>query len=248
MKKSLILIVGLLSMAFAGTAMAATLFAVQNGATDTFIVDQTGVVNTGLPTQIGGSLGVGAAPVNPFDVQKEWGSALSTNILSVFTSINDQPRLTFRRANGTAAIPTALNNGDSLGNLNFRGYDGTSWSTAGVGAVTVNAEEAFTPTTQGTRLVFMTQTKGAAAGASERLRVNSNGNVIIANGGGVAAQAALTTAAVDNLMHIPVAAGALNCANVLTVNAGHAPFWIDSSGGGKVCTCLSATLKCATLL
>jgi hypothetical protein len=60
MKKSLILAAGFMAMALAGSAQAATMFAVQNSsAADKFTVDDTGMVNAGgQPTNLGGNFGI----------------------------------------------------------------------------------------------------------------------------------------------------------------------------------------------
>lgn len=59
MKKNVLLMAGLLGLALAGSAQAATMFAVQNaGAVDQFTVSDTGMVNAGgAATQVGGAFG-----------------------------------------------------------------------------------------------------------------------------------------------------------------------------------------------
>lgn len=64
MKKSVLLMAGLMAMALAGSAQAATMFAVQGGApvADKFTVDETGVVNAaGQPTIFGSKIAGGLA-------------------------------------------------------------------------------------------------------------------------------------------------------------------------------------------
>jgi hypothetical protein len=82
---------------------------------------------------------------------------------------------TYRRSNGTAASPLALQAGDQIGAVNFAGHNGSAY-TASRGYITGVASEAWTSTANGTALVFATTANGSITPA-ERARVADNGNV-----------------------------------------------------------------------
>lgn len=180
MKKRISLLVSTLALvALASFAQAApgTKFAVQgpDGAVtpvDNFTVSDTGVV---YATKIGINT---TTPIGAYEGVVQWANQGGTNIHSVFTSYGDASRLTVRRANGTKATPTASISGDMLGNVNFRGFDGTNFSTSGVAAIQGYAEAAFTPTSQPTRIAFFTTAPNAIVG-TERLRIASDGRIRI---------------------------------------------------------------------
>ncbi|WP_157046140.1 hypothetical protein [Geotalea uraniireducens] len=136
-----------------------------------------------------GIAGVGVSPINPFDLQWEWpiNGVSTTQLIFTATSINDQARFTMRSANGTAASPTALPAGAAIGNINFRGHDGTNFSPSGNAAITAITEEAFTPTAHGTQLVFSTTPKGTSS-APIRMKIQGDGNVGINSGGNLVNQ------------------------------------------------------------
>jgi len=192
MKKRISLLVSTLALvALASFAQAApgTKFAVQgpDGAVtpvDNFTVSDTGQVYAK-------AIGVNtAAPGGPLEVVKEWPNSAGTNIHSVFTSYGDSTRFTARRANGTLAAPTATLNGNQIGNLNFRGHNGTAW-TGATSALVVNAEGDFTPTSLPTNMVFFTSAVNTTVG-TEKLRITADGRFRVSNQ--PAAPATATTA------------------------------------------------------
>lgn len=194
-----------------------------------------------------GQVGVGGNPTNAFDVIKEWASVDAANLTTAISVYKDAARYTFRRANGTLAVPTALANGDPIANLNWRGHTGSDWTAAGVAAISVNAEEAYTPTANAARLVFMTSPKQVAANPIERFRISSMGNVIAGNNGGLGSNVPIALTAVDGHFFIPTAAGAVTSCATMSTYPGHAPIWFDQTNL-KICSCISGALKCATLL
>ena len=107
----------------------------------------------------------------------EWPGVDGAHLVSNNTSYNDSPRFVIRQAGGTVASPTALASGAALGLFSFRGYDGTtSWDTTHAAYFGCNAEEAFTSTAHGTRLVFATAVIGATS-ATEKMRIDNAGKV-----------------------------------------------------------------------
>ena len=101
-----------------------------------------------------------------------------------------------RHARGTAAVPTAVQAGDSLGGLFVRGYGATGFVTTGVNpGIAVFASENFTDTAQGTGINLNYVPIGSTA-ATPGLRIDpvNGGNVqIFSNtGSGSATSGALT--------------------------------------------------------
>lgn len=79
------------------------------------------------------------------------------------------------KSRGTKGAPTAVIAGDYLGSFGFNGYDGTTFSSpiAGMAAV---ATENFSPTNQGTELIF-TSTPNGTTSEIERIRISQSGYV-----------------------------------------------------------------------
>ncbi len=96
------------------------------------------------------------------------------------------PHLTFRRANGTMVVPTAININDSLGSLTTRSYDGTAWTAASSASLLFESEQAWSGTTHGSRILFVTTANTTSAVAAERMRINNAGNVGIGTSSPVA--------------------------------------------------------------
>lgn len=63
-------------------------------------------------------------------------------------------------ANGTPAIPTALNNGDALGGLFFNGYGSVGWNSNPRAMINAYATETWSDTTQGSRLALFATAVG----------------------------------------------------------------------------------------
>lgn len=121
-----------------------------------------------------GSVGLGvSAPAAPLHVVKEWTT--TGNLMGVFDSYGTDPsRISIRRANGSIVSPTAITSGQSLGNLNFRGHNGTDFSAGALAAITAFAAENFSPTNMGTALTFAT-TAVSGTGSSEKMRLSPAG-------------------------------------------------------------------------
>ena len=95
-------------------------------------------------------------------MQREYTTPASTNLVTNYTAYGDPARLTARRADGTITAPSAVQSGQPIGNVQFRGYDGTAFSSNGNAAITARASENFTPTNQGTELYLVTTPNGTA--------------------------------------------------------------------------------------
>jgi len=79
--------------------------------------------------------------------------------------------LIMRRARGTEGSPTYVNSGDSLGYIAFRDHVG-----GGGALVGTIATEAHSSTSKGTALIFQTNNNAVVA-ATEKMRIDHNGNV-----------------------------------------------------------------------
>jgi hypothetical protein len=87
------------------------------------------------------------------------------------------PIFNVRRANGTAAAPSAVQANQLLGVIGASGY-GASAYTGTRARVGFFASENWTNTANGSHITFNTTANGAAtAGGTERMRIDNNGNV-----------------------------------------------------------------------
>ena len=93
-----------------------------------------------------------------------------------FDSFAIQTNFITRRANGTAASPTALAANNTIFQFAARGYGATGYSTGGRAQFLFAASEDWTDTAQGAHITFLTTTNGTAT-ALERVRIDNAGNV-----------------------------------------------------------------------
>jgi hypothetical protein len=123
-------------------------------------------------------LGVGTTSplVAVLDVRHTWGSPSGTNLMEALSSFGDPARLVLRRADGTSASPTAVQNNDVVGLLSFSGYNGSAFASVSNAAIQATAAENFTPTANGTLLTFATTATGTTSSV-ERMRITSQGFV-----------------------------------------------------------------------
>jgi len=87
-----------------------------------------------------------------------------------------QPFITFARADGSAAAPSAVQAADQLGGFGWTAYGATAYSPASKASLAAVAAENWSDTAQGTYFTFSTTPIGSAT-LAERLRVDSTGNV-----------------------------------------------------------------------
>jgi hypothetical protein len=106
---------------------------------------------------------------------------ISATAIDTYTGIISNARYAspsyqqFVRANGTIASPTSVSSGDPIGQISFQGFDGTVRRTSAV--IEAAADGAPVGTSVPGRLVFFTTLSGG--GNTERMRIDSNGNVFI---------------------------------------------------------------------
>lgn len=102
-------------------------------------------------------------------------SDTGTNLRNTrYTSDASSPFLTLRKARGTLASPTAVNSGDGLGTIQFVGYGGTNYRGLAYISGTVGT---YTSDTNISSLLSFSTTPTGSITPSERMRIDSSGNV-----------------------------------------------------------------------
>ena len=84
--------------------------------------------------------------------------------------------LDLRRANNTASTPSALLNGDNIGQLTWGGYGATSYNGGSRAKILVAAAENYTDTAQGAYMLFQVAPRGGLT-AVEAMRIDATGFV-----------------------------------------------------------------------
>jgi hypothetical protein len=98
------------------------------------------------------------------------------------TSYAGTPRLTFRRANGTLSGTLAtIVIDDSLGEVATRSYDGAAWWVNSSASMSFLADQGWSSTLHGSRIVFSTTANTASATPATRLTIANDGLVTVAN-------------------------------------------------------------------
>jgi hypothetical protein len=145
-----------------------------------FVIDNAGLVGIGTTTpatkltinnntvlpSVGAPSGTGVWQVG--------ADSVANNI--IMDSFAQNSAIAVRRANGTAASPTAL----AADNLMFlsgaRGYGATGYSTTSKASINMYASEAWSDTAQGTYIAFNT-TANTTTTLAEKMRIDNAGNV-----------------------------------------------------------------------
>ncbi len=132
----------------------------------------------GGSTWMGGSIMIGGGPevyAGILNVSSNTAGSGQT----YFTQANastDGFDLYFRKARGTAASPSAITSGDELGVINFDGYSGAAGYVTGVAIKALSSGTVATTRIPGV-LSFWTGTDAAPTVLTERMRIDSIGNV-----------------------------------------------------------------------
>ena len=117
----------------------------------------------------GGNVGIGTtAPGATLAIQE----TITSGILQTFYGAGNS-RLFFERANGTPTTPTTVVNGDRTAAIVGRGYDGSAFSNSSI--IFFEVDGAVSAGDVPGRIMFYT--KPAGGGMSERMRIQSDGNV-----------------------------------------------------------------------
>ena len=105
------------------------------------------------------------------------GSTADASSATFWRSSSDagNPSINFVKTRGSVASPSIVSSGDILGHIRFNGYDGTDHNSR---AAEIKSEVDGTPGTNDMpgRLVFSTTADGASS-PTERMRIDSSGNV-----------------------------------------------------------------------
>jgi len=180
MKKSVILMAGLLAMALAGSAQAATMFAVQDAAaTDKMVVTDAGWIGVGTPP---------TGPIAPFHVVSAGNSVAAAGFNYTFTNNGTlsgfkAPNFTFYRNNDPAATGTKNPNDatlpradDTLGVLQFGSLVGGAGKLSA--SIASKAEGTATATVSPGYILLSTAHDVAGVHTfTEKMRITSVGNV-----------------------------------------------------------------------
>jgi hypothetical protein len=174
------------------------------------------------------TLNTGTLPAEPSDTlvsiagQDEHGARL---LLEAFTTGNNSPNVSLRRARGTASIPTAVQTDDFLGVIAFLGMGATVLGTGARARIEGRAAENWSDAAQGTYLAFLTTPIGSAV-LAECLRILASGAVLIAqtadNATGAKLQVTGSESLTDSLILFEEAAPALS-------GAGKSRVYMDST-------------------
>lgn len=112
-----------------------------------------GEVNT--LTGNGASGVIGPAPQSTTFFQVVNTSAAGTgNTRAEIDAFAGIPILTFRRADGTKAVPTAVQSADEIGSVNGWGFGATTYGTTGSARMSILATENFSDTAHGSKIVW----------------------------------------------------------------------------------------------
>src|SRR5215213_9005297 len=103
------------------------------------------------------------------------GANGATTRLVVDSFGNAVSSIDMRRANNTALNPTALVNGDLIGQITWQGYGATSYGPSRA-KILVNAAENYTDTAQGAFMTFHVAPRGGIT-AVEAMRIDATGFV-----------------------------------------------------------------------
>ena len=156
--------------------------AIRFPAADTFTVETAGSealrVDSSARLLIGSTSNAGSSSVLQV---REDGSGKNFEIFRSYDSANTPARIRFSNSRGTAASPTIVADDDDLAEIRFLGYDGTNYDTP---AAAIFASVDGTPGENDMpgRLTFSTTADGASS-PTERLRIDSAGNLGVGNDG-----------------------------------------------------------------
>lgn len=132
------------------------------GATLAAGVTASGLTSLGTLSSLAVSANGAALPAGLTGTTAHIGQADGVVTRLLMDSFAANTGISLRRANGTAAAPTALTSGQTIGAFYGFGYGATGYSTSGRAGFTVATSEAWTDTAQGAQLEFATTANGTA--------------------------------------------------------------------------------------
>lgn len=133
-----------------------------------------------------GNVGVGtASPATTFNLYNATSSVIrvdgdSTTQVTVsrYSTDSSGPQLVLRKQRGTFASSSAATTGDTLGQINFQAFGGTT--SRSLSTITSALDAYVSDSDMSSSIRFSTSNVGSAA-ASEKMRIDASGNVGIAN-------------------------------------------------------------------
>lgn len=163
------------------------------------------------------------APVSGTIMHVAGADSVSPRIL--FDSYGNTPVFSFRRAQGTAALPSAVTSDLNIVSITAFGYGSTGYSSATRATFNAFAQENWTDTAQGTGFRFLTTGVGTTT-IAERMRITGNGLVGISTTtpsanldvtGNVNVTSAATVAGMNVVPTVQAAFDKANTANLIPV-------------------------------
>jgi len=121
-----------------------------------------------------GNVGVGTS--SPAGILETSSSSDGSIFASTYVGSGVGASFIGRKARGSQSSPSGILSGDTLSQILARGYTSAGAFSGNVGAVAITAAENFTSTANGTNITFATTATGAT-GRTERMRIDSSGNV-----------------------------------------------------------------------
>jgi hypothetical protein len=150
------------------------------GGTERMRIDNAG--NVGIGTTSPGaklvlSTNIATLPTPPPNTIVQVGSVEGLATRFTVDGFAAPAQLIFRRADTTAASPSAIQSGDLIGRFGAWGYGSTGYSTYTTANIDFGADQTWTDSAQGSRITFSTSVNGSAAFPVERMRIDNAGNV-----------------------------------------------------------------------
>lgn len=124
------------------------------------------------------ALGINTTPSSATFIDGVNTSNATKRLLLTGYGTNSLVGIRTRLARNTLATPQAVQSGDILGFFNSQGYGTSQFPATSTGAMTIYAGETFSNTSNATYIGFNTTPTGAV-NTTERLRINSTGNILI---------------------------------------------------------------------
>ena len=141
-----------------------------------------------------GNIGIGTtAPTSIFNIYNATstsalvqGDAATNTIINRASTDTSAPVLVFRKSRGTIASPTTVASGDIVGSVTFQGYGGTTNRT--LSNIQSIVDTYTSDSNISSYMIFGTSPSGSAT-TTERMRIDSSGNLLFNSGYGSVATA-----------------------------------------------------------
>lgn len=127
--------------------------------------------NSGYQNPLLVTLNAAALPTPPTGSVAQFGQTDAVGSLVTVDGFAGTPGIAFRRADTTAANPSAVQINETMGTLSVRGYGSTAYTATNRGSISFFAAENWTDALQGTYVSIATTTTGTAGVGTERVRI-----------------------------------------------------------------------------